>query len=251
MPLIFDKIKISRYTLGMDDAVMLTNPSLDNRETIRVMIADDHPLMHDALKVHIENESDIQIVAEVNDGEEAVKLAGEVKPDVIIMDITMPKLNGLEATRQIKAQYPDIEILVLTIHNDSEHILKILEAGASGYMTKTTLGERLVRAIRSVMDGDSVLSEDVMSQLLRHALRYPVEQAIPDIGSKLSVRELQIFKLAARGLKSKEIAQELNLNLRTIKGYLANIYAKLNVSSRTEAVITGLRSGLLTSEDIN
>ncbi len=140
---------------------------------------------------------------------------------------------------------------MLTVHNDSEHILKILEAGAAGYMTKTTLGERLVRAIRSVMDGDSVLSDDVMNQLLKHALRYPVEHPIPDIRSKLSIRELQIFKLAAKGLKSKEIAQELNLNLRTIKGYLANIYAKLNVSSRTEAVIVGLRSGLLTSEDIS
>ncbi len=230
---------------------MLTNPAQAGKEVIKVMIADDHPLMHDALKVHLESESGIQIVAEAADGEEAVKLAAQAKPDVIIMDITMPKLNGLEATRQIKAQNPNIEILVLTVHNDSEHILKILEAGAAGYMTKTTLGERLVRAIRSVMDGDSVLSDDVMNQLLKHALRYPVEHPIPDIRSKLSIRELQIFKLAAKGLKSKEIAQELNLNLRTIKGYLANIYAKLNVSSRTEAVIVGLRSGLLTSEDIS
>lgn len=235
----------------MDESIRLTHPDPAGKDIIKVMIVDDHPLMRDALRVHLENESDIQIVAEAKDGEEAVKLASELIPDVIVMDIEMPKLNGLEATRRIKAQNPKIQVLALTVHNDSEHILKVLEAGAAGYMTKTTLGERLIRAVRSIMDGDSVLSEDVMDKLLKHSLRYPLERTVPDIENRLSVREIQIFKLAAKGLKSKEIAQELNLNLRTIKGYLANIYAKLNVSSRTEAVIVGLRNGWLNSNDIN
>jgi len=221
------------------------------KSVIKVMLVDDHPLMHDALRMHLKNESDIIIVADAFDGEEAVKIAAELKPDLIIMDITMPKLNGLEATQKIKEQNPDIEILVLTVHDDSEHILKILEAGAAGYLTKTILGEKLVRAVRSIIDGDSVLSEKIMEKLLKHALRYPVEDKNPDIEQMLSVRELEIFKLAATGLKNKQIAQQLNLNLRTIKGYLASVYSKLNASSRTEAVIMGLRNGLLSMEDIS
>ncbi len=224
---------------------------ISGKNIIRVIIADDHPLVHDALRMHLQNESDIQIIGDANDGEEAVSMAAELKPDLIIMDITMPKLNGLEATRKIKAQNPDIEILVLTVHDDSEYILKILEAGAAGYLTKTILGENLVRAMRSIMDGDSILSEKIMGKLLRHALRYPEEEKNPELEERLSLREIEIFKLAAKGLKNKEIAQQLDLNLRTIKGYLASVYAKLNVNSRTEAVITGLRSGLLTMEDIS
>jgi DNA-binding NarL/FixJ family response regulator len=235
----------------MDESNILANSSLTPKNDIKVMIVDDHPLMHDALRVHLEGESDIRIVAEASDGEEAVKLASELIPDVIIMDIEMPKLNGIEATRRIKAQNPKIQVLALTVHNDSEYILKVLEAGAAGYMTKTTLGENLVRAVRSIVDGESVLSADVMDKLLKHSLRYPLERKIPDIENILNVREMQIFKLAAKGLKSKEIAQEVNLNVRTIKGYLSNIYSKLNVSSRTEAVIVGLRNGLLNSDDIN
>jgi DNA-binding NarL/FixJ family response regulator len=233
----------------MDESNILASPTPKN--DIKVMIVDDHPLMHDALRVHLEGENDIKIVGEASDGEEAVKLASELIPDVIIMDIEMPKLNGIEATRRIKAQNPKIQVLALTVHNDSEYILKGLEAGAAGYMTKTTLGENLVRAVRSIVDGESVLSADVMDKLLKHSLRYPLERKIPDIENMLNVREMQIFKLAAKGLKSKEIAQELNLNVRTIKGYLSNIYSKLNVSSRTEAVIVGLRNGLLNSDDIN
>jgi DNA-binding NarL/FixJ family response regulator len=143
------------------------------------------------LRLHLQSESDIKIVADAFDGEEAVKMAAEHKPDLIIMDITMPKLNGLEATRRIKERNPDIEILVLTVHDDSEHILKILEAGAAGYITKTILGEKLVRAVRSIIDGDSILSDNIMDKLLKHALRYPAEESNPDLEQRLSIRELE------------------------------------------------------------
>ena len=248
---VFDIEAYNRYTFDMADSVLPGNLQLVSSDKIKVMIVDNHPLMHDALRNQLKDEGDIQIVADATDGEEAVKLAKEFVPDVIVMDLEMPKLNGIEATRRIKADNPLIQVLALTVYNDSEHVLKALEAGAAGYVIKTTPGDRLVRAIRAVMDGDSVLSEGVIEKLVKHSLRYPVEHKITDIANKLNARELQIFKLASKGMKNKEIAQELDLNLRTIKGYLTNIYAKLNVNSRTEALVVGLRNGLLNDNDIN
>jgi two-component system, NarL family, response regulator LiaR len=235
---------------------LMDNPAkesefVQSNEKIKVLIVDDHALMRDALKVHLENLPDIEIVGEGCDGDEAVKLCSELYPDVVIMDIAMTRLNGLEATRQIKAAYPDISVLVLTVYSDIEHILKILEAGAAGYLTKAILGEKLVHAIRSVAAGESVLSDDIMNKLLNHALRYPATNHEVNITNKLSIREWEVFKLAAKGIGNKQISQELGLNLRTVKGHLASIFSKLNVNSRTEAVIMGLRTGLLNINDIS
>lgn len=218
---------------------------------VTVLLADDHPLMRDSMKMHLENDADIKVIAEANDGEEVVKLATELVPDIIVMDIAMPKLNGIEATRQIKAINPRIGILVLTVHSDSEYILKALEAGAAGYLTKNIAGEELIHAIRSIIAGESVLSDEVMRKLLKHALRYPIKPLLPFAKEMLTTRELEIFKLAARGMSNKQIAQDLNLNLGTVKGHLVNIFSKLNVCSRTEAVITGLRSGFFTIDDLS
>ena len=218
---------------------------------IRVLIIDDHALMRDAVKVHLDNVPDIRVVGEGCDGEEAIELCRRLNPDVIIMDIAMPRLNGLEATRQIKHISPEVEVLVLTVHDNIEHILKILEAGAAGYLTKSILGDKLIQAVRSVATGESVLSDDIMNKLLKHALRYPTSNPDIDLSSKFSSREWEVFKMTAKGLSNKQIAQEMGLNLRTIKGHLANIFSKLNVNSRTEAVILGLRTGLLTINDIS
>jgi DNA-binding NarL/FixJ family response regulator len=128
---------------------------------------------------------------------------------------------------------------------------KILEAGAAGYLTKNILGEKLALAVRLVMDGESILSDDIKNNLLKHALRYPVKTPVPIVGDRLSTRELEIFRLAAKGMTNKQIAQLLNLNLRTAKNHLVNIFSKLNVGSRTEAVIVGLRLGLITLDDVN
>ena len=221
----------------------------DLNRKISVILADDHPMMRDSLRMHLESDPNIEVVAEVGDGEEAVKLAVELTPDVIVMDITMPKLNGLEATIQIKYKRPDIAVLVLTVHNDTEHILKILEAGAAGYLTKDIVGEKLVHAIYLALSGESVLSDDVMRSLLRHALRYPLTPSVPILGEKLSTREIEVLRLAAKGNNNKQISEQLDINLRTVKGHFVNIFSKLNVSSRTQAVIVGLRIGLITMND--
>lgn len=212
------------------------------------MLADDHPLLRKALRDVLEKQADFEIVAEAGDGEEAVKIATELVPDVVLMDITMPKLNGIEATRQIKAKCSNIAVLVLTVHDDSEHILGILEAGAAGYLTKRVFGEEVIHAIHSVVAGETVLSAEIFQQVLKHATRYATKPITIAVGEKLTVREIEILNWAAKGKSNKDIAAELNLSQATIKSYLSDIFAKLEVASRTEAVIIGLRVGILTLE---
>ncbi len=222
----------------------------DQHRKVTIMVADDHPLLRWALRNILNKEADLEIIAEVSDGEEAVKLATELVPDVVIMDITMPKLNGLEATRQIKAKCPSIAILVLTVHSDSEHILGILETGAAGYLIKTVFGEEVIHAVRGVASGEAVLSTPILQQVLKSALRLRAKPLNLGSGEKLTSRDLGILKLAARGMSNKDIALKLDLSPLTVKVYLANIFSKLRVGSRTEAVITGLRAGFLTLDDL-
>lgn len=234
----------------------MTEPSAGfdlNRErpdNISIMLADDHPLLRQALRSVLDKQADFKIIAEANDGEEAVRLAVELVPNVVIMDIGMPKLNGLEATRQIKAKCPSIAILVLTVYDDSEHILSILEAGAAGYLTKRVFGDEVIHAVRGVAAGETVLSASVSQQIIKYAVRHIAKPLQVDAVEKITGRELEILRLAATGMSNKDIAQKLGLSERTVKGYLAEIFSKLNVGSRTEAVITALRSGMLTLDDL-
>ena len=215
-----------------------------------ILLVDDHPLLRQALRDLLEKEGDFEIVAEAGDGEEAVRLATKLVPDVVIMDIGMPKLNGLEATQRIKAACPNTAVLVLTVHSDDQYILGILQAGAAGYLVKSVFGDEVVQAIRAVVTGDMVLSPPIAQRLLKHAARYPTRPVLLEAGEKLSTRELEILKLTALGMANKDIALALGLTLRTVKGYLADIFSKLRVGSRTEAVITGLRAGFLSLDDL-
>jgi DNA-binding NarL/FixJ family response regulator len=221
-----------------------------SKEKTTILIADDHPLLRQALRHLLEKYEDFEIVAEAGDGEEAVKLTAELMPDVVIMDIAMPKLNGLEATRQIKAECPAVAVLVLTVHSDIEYILGILEAGAAAYLMKNVFGEEIINAIRSVVTGETILSPSVLKQILKCARRYPTKPFRLDAKEKLSTRELEILKLLSKGISNKDIAQFLNLSERTVKSYLVDIFAKLRVGSRTEAVIIGLRHGFLNMDDL-
>jgi len=214
------------------------------------MLVDDHPLLRQALRSVLEKQTDFEIVAEASDGKEAVRLAVELVPNVVIMDIGMPKLNGLEATRQIKASCPSIAILVLTVHDDSEHILSILEAGAAGYLTKSVFGDGVIHSVRGVVAGETVLSASISQQIIKHALRHITKPLPLNAGEKITGRELEILRLAASGMSNKDLAQKLDLSERTVKGYLAGIFSKLNVGSRTEAVITALRAGFFTLDDL-
>jgi len=214
------------------------------------MLADDHPLLRQALRDVLEKQPDFEVIAEASDGEEAVKLVTEMLPDVVIMDISMPTLNGLEATKQIKASNPSIAVLVLTVHSDSEHILSILQAGAGGYLTKSVYGDEVIHAVRALVSGETVLSPAVSQQIFKYAFQHITKPKSLGTGNALSSRELEVLNLAARGISNKDIAQRLGLSLRTVKGYLADLFLKLNVASRTEAVIIGLRKGILTLKDL-
>jgi len=215
-----------------------------------ILLADDHPLLRQSIRSVLEQERDLMVVGEASDGEEAIKLAEELHPDIILMDIAMPKLDGLEATRRIKALHPDMAVLVLTIHSDDQHIIGILEAGAAGYLTKSVFGEEVVQAVRGVVAGEMVLSPAIGRRLIKQAARYPTRAVPLERGERLSVRELEIIKLAAHGMSNKSIATELGITLRTVKGHLSEIFSKLNVGSRTEAVIAGLRAGFISVDDI-
>jgi len=213
---------------------------------LTILIADDHPLVREALHRSLEGEEDMKVVAEASDGEEAVKLVSELKPNVVVMDIVMPRLNGIEATRKIKEIAPDTAILILTAYDDDEYVLGLLDAGAAGYLLKSARGRDLVGAIRAIRSGESVLHPKIIAKLLKRATTAPVgKHKASDL---LSARESEILKLVTSGMSNKEIAERLFLSQRTVKAHLTNIFNKLNVASRSEAIVKGLQWGLVTLE---
>jgi len=238
------------YNASMPDNPIDSSISDEPKKETTILIADDHPLVRQALVTLLGSQPAFKVVGEAGDGEEAIQLAGQLRPDIIIMDITMPRINGLAATRQIKSRFPDMKVLALTVHSDSEHILGIFEAGASGYLTKSVFGNEVVTAIRSLMAGDSVLSRQILKQILEINFQQASKPRDMAPGFNLTSRELEIFKMAASGLSNKDIAQKLSLSLQTVKGYLVSIFSKLHVSSRTEAVILALRTGILSLQDL-
>ena len=219
---------------------------MGTEDKVTVLIADDHPLVREALHRALEGEEDMEVVAEAADGEEAVKLVSELKPNVVVMDIVMPRLNGIEATRKIKEIAPDTAILILTAYDDDEYVLGLLDAGAAGYLLKSARGRDLVGAIRAIRSGESVLHPKIIAKLLRRATMAPVGEH--KASGLLSERESEVLKLVALGMSNKEIAARLFLSQRTVKAHLTNIFNKLNVASRSEAIVKGLQWGLVTLE---
>ena len=216
------------------------------KDKLKVLIADDHPLLREALHRAVDGEDDMEVVAEVGDGEGAVKLTSELKPDIVVMDIVMPKLNGIEATKRIKEIAPNIAILILTAYDDEEYVLGLLDAGAAGYLLKSARGRDLVEAIRTIRTGESVLHPNIIAKLLKRATMAPIEEH--KHSDLLTERESEILKLVALGMSNKEIAEKLFVSQRTVKAHLTNTFNKLNVASRSEAIIRGLRWGLVTLE---
>jgi DNA-binding NarL/FixJ family response regulator len=213
-------------------------------DEINVMLVDDHVLVREGTRELLDREKDIRVIAEAGDGQEAIRLANAQSPDVIVMDIAMPKLNGLEATRQIKATNSDVALLVLTAYDDDEYIFAFLEAGAAGYLLKDSSANDLIKAIRAVYAGESVLHPAVTRKVIdSFGKQRAVERQ--DTQHTLTDRELEVLKLAARGMTNREIAGELSVSSRTVQVHLSNVFAKLGVGSRTEAVLQAVREGLI------
>jgi len=216
---------------------------------IRIIIADDHKVVREGTRELLQKESDLEVVGEAGDGEEAVEIVKQLKPDVVIMDIAMPGLNGIEATKQIKANFPRIAVLILTAYEYDQYVFALLEAGAAGYLLKDVRGQEVIEAVRAVHAGESVLHPVVARKALDHFV-HPDDKEEPSKVQTLTDREVEVLRLAARGRGNKEIAAELDLSVRTIQAHLGNIFNKLKVGSRTEAVIVGLKNGLLSLDDI-
>ena len=218
-------------------------------DKIRVLVADDHAIVREGTRRVLESESDIEVVGEAGDGEEAVSQATRLQPDVAIIDIAMPKLNGIEATRQIKTLLPATAVLILTAYDNDQYIFSLLEAGAAGYLLKNVRGSELVEAIRSVHSGESVLHPVIAHKVLQRFVP-SIQEAKGGTPENLSQRELEVLKLAARGMSNKDISDKLYLSVRTVQAHLANILSKLQVGSRTEAILHGLKEGWFSLEDI-
>jgi NarL family two-component system response regulator LiaR len=209
---------------------------------IKVLLAEDHVVVREATAEMIDHQPDMQVVGQAGTGTEAVALAMQRRPDVVVMDIAMPRMNGLEATKQIGADLPNCRVLVLTAHLEERNIVQLLQAGAAAYLPKTVGLEALLEAIRAVARGDSVLPPEIAAVVLQ---RLRGEEREEEAGCPLTERELQVLELAAEGLTNFEIARHLYISVRTVEAHLTHVYDKLGVGSRTEAVVQAMKEGWL------
>ena len=217
---------------------------------IKVIIADDHALFREGTHSLINQEKDMEVIGEASDGDESIKLVSKLRPHVVLMDIAMPRVNGIEATRRIKADFPSTAVLILTAYDNDQYITALLEAGAAGYLLKNVSGSDLVNAIRAVHAGEAVLhptiAKKVFSRLGSVGRDTDTHKQLDD----LSEREMEILRLAAKGMSNQDIAAQLFLSRRTIQAHLANIFRKMDVGSRTEAVLLALKKNWLGLDDL-
>ncbi len=218
-------------------------------DKIRILIADDHVVVREGTRQILEQEPDLEVVAEASDGEEAVRLVGSVKPDVAMLDIAMPGLDGIEATRRIRKLYPSIPVLILSAYDDDEFVFNLLEAGAAGYLLKSVRARELVSAVRAVHAGESVLHPLIARKVLNRFAATSKQQRGQKVTEVLTEREREVLNLATRGLSNQDIATNLCLSLRTVQTHLSNIFNKLQVSSRTEAVVRAIKEGWINLDE--
>ncbi len=216
---------------------------------IKGLSADDHTVLRQGTRKLLEQESDLKVVAEASDGEEAVKLAVEHMPDVILMDIAMPNIDGITATKQVKAECPGVNVLILSAYDDDQFVFRLLQAGAAGYLLKNVHSQELIAAVRSVAQGESVLHPAIARKVLNRFVPPLSKSSDKQVYGGLSEREMEFLKLTARGLSNKEMSDSLCVSIRTVQGHLRQIFKKLGVSSRTEAVVYALKEGLVTLDD--
>jgi DNA-binding NarL/FixJ family response regulator len=217
---------------------------------IRIVLADDHVILRQGTRQLLEHEPDIEIVGEASDGAEAVELVSKLKPDIVIIDVAMPHMNGIEATKKIKEILPGTKILVLTGYDYDEYIFSLLEIGAAGYLLKDVSGDDLVGAVRAVYQGEPVLHPAVMRKLMNR-FKTPTTRQTDTPIDVLSEREMEVLKLAVSGKSNKDIADGLNISLRTVQAHMRSIFNKLGVGSRSEAIVSGLKKGWFSLEDIS
>ena len=206
--------------------------------TVRVLIVDDHPVVRDGLRGMLQAQPDLEVVADAANGHEALAAAARHDLDVVLMDLRMPELDGVEATRRIRADHPDVKVLVLTTYDTDADILHAIEAGATGYLLKDAPREQLFSAVRAAARGETVLAPTVAAKLIRSVRTRPDHE-------RLTPREVDVLRLVADGLTNRAIARRLHISEATVKTHLVHTYAKLGVDDRTAAVMSALEQGLL------
>jgi DNA-binding NarL/FixJ family response regulator len=221
--------------------------SADKRaDVIRVLLVDDHAILREGVHALLTREPDIEVVGEAADGREALERVEELHPDVVIMDIVMPRMSGLDATRVLKQRHPDVRTLILSMYDDQEYVVQIIQAGAAGYVLKRVVTDDLVRAIREVHAGGSFLYPPIAATLIGDYLRVTGGQRPEEGGESLSAREREVLKLIAEGNSNIRIAERLGLSRKTVDTHRANAMRKLDLHDVTEVVKYALRTGLIT-----
>jgi NarL family two-component system response regulator YdfI len=211
-------------------------------DPIRVLIADDHEIVRDGLRLLLEDEADFVVIGEAADGVEAVRLTGELRPQVVLIDLRMPGLGGLEAIEQIRARWPDVAVVILTTYNEDELMVRGLRAGARGYLLKDTKRQALFDTLRAAARGEALLQPEILARVLDQSSSI---QSTSHTHYPLTEREREVLAGVARGERSKEVAVRLGISERTVKAYLSSIYAKLGVDSRAAAIAVAAERGLL------
>lgn len=214
----------------------------------RVLIVDDHAIVRAGVRLLLESQADIQVVGEAVDGQQAIDLVRQLQPDLVLMDVAMPVMNGLEATQRIKELFPHVQVLVLTMHEDERYFFQILQAGASGYVVKGASPADLLVAVRAVARGQAYLYPSVAKQLLDDYLKRVESGEEQDSYDGLSDREREVLRLIAEGRTSRAIAENLVLSVNTVERHRANIMGKLNLHSRAELIKYAIRKGLIAFE---
>ncbi len=213
---------------------------LDSAEAIRVLVADDHAVVREGIRTYLQLEEHIRVVGEAGNGRDAFELALQLRPDVVIMDLQMPEMDGIAATRAIRERLPDTRIIVLTSFLDDDHVLPAIRAGATGYLLKDASAQELSRAIEAAARGQPQLHPTVAARLMEQVSAPPAVEPATD----LTPRELEVLRLIARGMSNKEIARELVTSERTIKGHVSNLLSKLGLADRTQAALYAVRAGI-------
>ncbi len=219
---------------------------------IRLILADDHALLRQGTAELLRREPDLEVIGEASNGLEAVELARHLRPDLVAMDVRMPTLSGLEATRRLREIAPEVRVLVLTAYDEDQYIFSLLQAGASGYLLKSAPVSELVKAIHRVCEGDTPLDPLIARKIVLHVSDQGAQAIAPreedHLAEELTARELDVLHLLARGLSNRAMADELSISDRTVQTHLTNIFAKLHVTSRMEAVLMAIRRGWLMLE---
>lgn len=216
---------------------------------VRVVLADDHALVRQGITAFLEEAGEIVVVAEAEDGERALELVAEHKPDMAILDIRMPKLSGLDLARRIRADHPQVKILVLTAYDDDPYVFALLRAGVDGYILKTADSTQLIQAVRQIMEGEAALDPGVAKRLMKRVASGRVTLGDDEVVERPTDRELEVLRLAGKGLTNRAIGRELGISDRTVQGHLARVYEKLHVSTRTVAVLKAVQEGWITVDD--